>query len=191
MAYNKWHNVNNLDECVQNKSLNVGTGKLNVKNLLEKWVEDFCCCCCCCCFLLCFFYYYYYYYFVECLASGKKVFWRFLKLIADNWGPEKVFEKYLWGIHFWQGWRLPAGNFTSNWVDSWVDLKNYAWILRTFSRTAINGSLLLFFSFIKTHCKHYFEILFHVIFAFIIFCFSLGLRWQNFIFSFKNRKKNY
>ena len=35
---NKWHNLNNLDECVQNKFLNVETAKLHVKNLLEKWV---------------------------------------------------------------------------------------------------------------------------------------------------------
>ena len=37
MAYNKWHNLNNLDECVQKMSLNVGTGKLHVKNSLQKW----------------------------------------------------------------------------------------------------------------------------------------------------------
>ena len=37
MAYNKWHNLNNLDECVQNMSLNIGTGKLHVKNPSEKW----------------------------------------------------------------------------------------------------------------------------------------------------------
>ena len=37
MAYNKWHNLNNLDECVQNMSLNNGKGKLHVKNPSEKW----------------------------------------------------------------------------------------------------------------------------------------------------------
>ena len=37
MAYNKWHNLNRIDECVQNLSLNIGTGKLHVKNPLEKW----------------------------------------------------------------------------------------------------------------------------------------------------------
>ena len=31
MAYNKSHNLNNLDKCVQNMSLNVGTGKLYEK----------------------------------------------------------------------------------------------------------------------------------------------------------------
>ena len=36
MAYSKWHNLNNLDECVQNLSLKVGAGKLNVKNPSEK-----------------------------------------------------------------------------------------------------------------------------------------------------------
>ena len=36
MAYNKWHNVNNLDECVKNMSLNIGAGKLHEKNPSEK-----------------------------------------------------------------------------------------------------------------------------------------------------------
>ena len=36
MAYNKWYNLHNLDECVKNNSLNAQTGKLHVKNLLEK-----------------------------------------------------------------------------------------------------------------------------------------------------------
>ena len=35
MAYDKWHNLNNQDECVQNKYLNVETGKLHVKNLFR------------------------------------------------------------------------------------------------------------------------------------------------------------
>ena len=38
MAYNEWHNLNNLDECVQSMSLNVGTGKLHAKIPSEKWV---------------------------------------------------------------------------------------------------------------------------------------------------------
>ena len=37
MVYNKWHSLNNLDECVQNMSLNVDTGKLHVKDPSEKW----------------------------------------------------------------------------------------------------------------------------------------------------------
>ena len=37
MAFNKRHNLNNLDECVQNMSLNIGTGKLHAKNPSEKW----------------------------------------------------------------------------------------------------------------------------------------------------------
>ena len=48
-------------------------------------------------------------------------------------------------------------------------------ILTTSSRTAINSLLRFFsfcsfiflFSFIMTHCKYYFEILFHVTFVFI------------------------
>ena len=36
MAYKIWQNLNNLDECVQNMSLN-GTGKLHIKNPSEKW----------------------------------------------------------------------------------------------------------------------------------------------------------
>ena len=56
-----------------------------------------------------------------------------------------------------------------NWATSLVAFKGYAWILRTSSRTAINGSLRLFslFSFIMTHPKHYFEILFYVTFVFL------------------------
>ena len=82
MAYNKWHNLNNLDKCVQNMSLNVGTGKLNVKNSSEIWdgmrgkslrtfyaVVVFCCCCCCCCFLFCFMFSFFDFYFVEFLAA--------------------------------------------------------------------------------------------------------------------------
>ena len=56
-----------------------------------------------------------------------------------------------------------------NWATSLVAFKGYAWILRTSSRTAINGSLRFFslFSFIMTHPKHYFEILFYVTFVFL------------------------
>ena len=35
IAYDKWHNPNNLDECVENNFLNVGTGKLHLKHHLE------------------------------------------------------------------------------------------------------------------------------------------------------------
>ena len=43
MACNKWHQLNNLDECVQSKLVNVGLGKLHMKNHTEKWGgwEDF------------------------------------------------------------------------------------------------------------------------------------------------------
>ena len=63
-------------------------------------------------------------------------------------------------------WRL-------NWATSWVAFKDYARILRTSSRTAINDSLCFFFFFfffvfsiIMTHCRYYFKF-FYVTFVFI------------------------
>ena len=72
--------------------------------------------------------------------------------------------------------------------------KDYAWTLRTCSRTIINGSLSFFwFSVIMTHCKYYFEILFYVTFVFIKEKFSNDNNkffWKKFVivisfFSFK------
>ena len=103
MAYDKCHNLNNLDECVQNKFLNVGTGKLHVKNNMEKWGG------------------------LEVKSLGILLL---LLLLSSSF---------------------------------------------MFVFFALNGSLLFFSLFIKTHCKYYFEFFFYVTFVFIHLCCSLGL----------------
>ena len=124
MSFNKWHNLSNLDECVQNMALNIGAGKLHVKNPSEKWgwlggksFRTFLCRC----FLLFLFYVSIFLTLILLRfqlfltlgrISGKKLFWGFLYSITKNCCPDKIFWEIPGEIHFWWGLKLPSGNLT-------------------------------------------------------------------------------
>lgn len=126
------------------------------------------------------------FYVVECLASFSciEVFWKkgalkILKINSKQLGSTKSLEKYRWGYISGkdESFQLVMSGF-----------QRLCLHFNDFFHSSYQWLTPFFPPFIKTQCKHYFEIVFCVTFVFMIFCFSLVLRRQKCIFYFKNRK---